>query len=587
MTETTDQHLSGAQRREQQIDQRPEVQAEIRNRTRISGLPEYIERGKLHSKRKLRQAIHNGETPLGMMQMGDALHAVEDYFSHSNFVEACIQTLSDRGDPRAAPLMRQLAQVHLADRPDLLFPRDDHGTIQIQTGTYATDEDHSISMLELLSTELQHGYMVRYALLGWFRWMERQGANVGEQLLAAAGGGVGGAIGGVVGGIGGGVAGAVGGAGRGLVGGAAGGYGAGYRAGGGGVAGTALGVLGGGLGAIGGAVSGLFGGAAEGAREGAESGQATGSRLGSAAGGAVGRVTGAALATLVATLPVGVLLRSRRLAPGDHDGDRRRPRGGRRPVRAAQGRRVGTGSTAPPTRATLRTRTPAGRRTPSSRRTTPTTRCSASPPGWRTSPTTRSPRRCGTPGSGTSSTTRPAAPSLCRAAAHRTAARTAAALLDHDAGASGHPAGRRHRRTGTRGPPLPEARGRRPCLLRRGRQAFLGEDALQGRRAARPEEPRRPQVHPHLAADPRPGARRARAGGAAGPGPGAGADDAAQPDDGGGIGGVETEAEWIPDDHEETPLERGVTDLVDKYVCHPNQTEWWVDAVLTPPRRGT
>ena len=34
--------------------------------------------------------VQSGENPAGMMQMGDALHAVEDYFSHSNFVEACM-----------------------------------------------------------------------------------------------------------------------------------------------------------------------------------------------------------------------------------------------------------------------------------------------------------------------------------------------------------------------------------------------------------------------------------------------------------------------------------------------------------------
>ena len=44
-------------------------------------------------------------------------------------------------------------------------------------------------------------------------------------------------------------------------------------------------------------------------------------------------------------------------------------------------------------------------------------------------------------------------------------------------------------------------------------------------------------------------------------------------------------AGWIPDQREETPIERGVTDLVDKYVCHPDQTDWWVDPLVNPPRR--
>src|SRR4029079_9992346 len=142
------------QREEQPFMQTRLFQSELAQATHRSGLPDYIERGKLHAKRKLRQATASGESPTGMMQMGDALHGVEDYFSHSNFVEACIQTLHDRGDRRATPLMMQLAHVHLADRPDLLLPRDPRtGTLQIETGTYATDQDKLVSKLELLQTE--------------------------------------------------------------------------------------------------------------------------------------------------------------------------------------------------------------------------------------------------------------------------------------------------------------------------------------------------------------------------------------------------------------------------------------------------
>ena len=103
MTDESDSHLSQQQQDEQAFMQTRLFQSELAQATHRSGLPDYIERGKLHAKRKLRQAIASGENPTGMMQMGDALHAVEDYFSHSNFVEACIQTCSTTAATCAPP----------------------------------------------------------------------------------------------------------------------------------------------------------------------------------------------------------------------------------------------------------------------------------------------------------------------------------------------------------------------------------------------------------------------------------------------------------------------------------------------------
>ena len=296
-------------------------QSELAQATHRSGLPDYIERGKLHAKRKLRQAITTGENPAGMMRMGDALHAVEDYFSHSNFVEACIQTLHDRGDRRATPLMMQLAMCTSPTARTSCSRAGQDGTLQIETGTYATDQDKLVSKLELLQTELEHGYMARYAILGYFRWMQRQGQDIGGRLLGAAGGRAGQILGFLGGGIGGAVTGAIGGAGRGLVGGAASGFEAGNRLGGGGITGAALGAIGGGLGAIGGALGGLFGGGAAGAREGAASGAASGRDVGTNVGSAIGRPLGgaiggaaavalpaAAITALVMALPVPVLM---------------------------------------------------------------------------------------------------------------------------------------------------------------------------------------------------------------------------------------------------------------------------------------
>src|SRR5207302_689404 len=66
---------------------------EILHAATMSGLPVYIERGKFHAKRMLQAAIEEGDTPKGRELLGNALHAVEDYYSHSNFVEAAILIL--------------------------------------------------------------------------------------------------------------------------------------------------------------------------------------------------------------------------------------------------------------------------------------------------------------------------------------------------------------------------------------------------------------------------------------------------------------------------------------------------------------
>ena len=54
--------------------------------------------------------------------MGDALHSIEDYYSHSNFTEAGIFMM--RGDPAMAPLVARMNETHLGANPALLTPVD-------------------------------------------------------------------------------------------------------------------------------------------------------------------------------------------------------------------------------------------------------------------------------------------------------------------------------------------------------------------------------------------------------------------------------------------------------------------------------
>src|SRR4051812_42209270 len=242
---------------------------------KLTHLPDYIERGKFHAKEKLREAVGLKRTPEGMRAMGDGLHAVEDYYSHSNFTEACITML--RSDPAMAPLVARMAETQLGANPALLTPVDPKtGEIQIQSGTYSPGANDWVSRLELVQSECETGQLLKAFVIGWMRMMGITAEDLGRRVGAATGRGIGGAIGGVGGGIVGGVGGALGGAASGAA--------AGFRRGHGF------------FGTIAGTVGGFFSGGAEGAVEGAQAGATAGAQalggVGAAAGGAVGGFVG-------------------------------------------------------------------------------------------------------------------------------------------------------------------------------------------------------------------------------------------------------------------------------------------------------
>jgi hypothetical protein len=273
---------------------------DIRQASLRSGLPEYIERGKMHSKEKLKQAIMAGRGPEGLPLMGDALHGVEDYFSHSNFAEACILELKARGDPAGIRLADLIRQEPLGGNLAMLVPTGPDGRVQIQTGHYAGDANKWVSRIEQIQTELTNGELAAAFIKGFILVSQMTTEQVLSQLTAAAGGAIGGTLGMLLGGAGGAVVEGVTGAGRGAVQGAESGFEAGEELGGGGILGGALGVLGGLGGAIRGGVTGLVGGAVEGASEGAREGDAAGTALGRQVGGAAGLTVGTILATVEA-----------------------------------------------------------------------------------------------------------------------------------------------------------------------------------------------------------------------------------------------------------------------------------------------
>jgi hypothetical protein len=134
----------------------------------LSGLPPYIEQGKMHAREELAEAVTEGETAIGMRALGNGLHAVEDYFSHSNFTEACIVTLAHAHDPTVQPLMDRLLETSLGHNLLALVP-EENGRIQIQTGTYGGSANKAVSAIESLETELTNGELRRTFIKGSLR----------------------------------------------------------------------------------------------------------------------------------------------------------------------------------------------------------------------------------------------------------------------------------------------------------------------------------------------------------------------------------------------------------------------------------
>ena len=58
----------------------------------------YIRRTNEHVEKRLELAARRGRNPEGMMHFGAALHAIEDLFAHSNYVEIALSDLLTRGE---------------------------------------------------------------------------------------------------------------------------------------------------------------------------------------------------------------------------------------------------------------------------------------------------------------------------------------------------------------------------------------------------------------------------------------------------------------------------------------------------------
>ncbi len=275
--------------------------AEITEAAKKSGLPEYIERGKFHAKEELKAAITTGRVPDGLLKMGNALHAVEDYLSHSNFVEVALWTLHNDGVAAADPYVKSMIEHMHGTNPALVGGLGPSGQPNIVTGTYSPGANDWVSRLELLKAQLHSGEFAKAFVIGLIRMGTVKVADIAAFLGAAGVGTLAAGIGAVAGGVGGAVSGAVSGAGSGAEQGwdegSSGGYRSGYAAGGGGAVGEVLGEAEGALEGAVGAVTGLFGGAVSGGAHGAVSGAEAGGAYGASVGGAAGAAAGRAVVT--------------------------------------------------------------------------------------------------------------------------------------------------------------------------------------------------------------------------------------------------------------------------------------------------
>lgn len=185
-------------------DQRAAYDKEQTNRTAItsaaaaSGLPEYIERGKMHAKDEFAAAVGKGDTPDGHLHLGNGLHAVEDYFSHSNFVEVAIWELY-RSGAAVSHLVDRMANTTLGANSALVGGLDAKGEPNIVTGTYAPGGNDWVSRYELLKTEIHHGQFTKAFIRGLLKQRGIGLEEVAKRLGKRAGGAItGGPSGGII-----------------------------------------------------------------------------------------------------------------------------------------------------------------------------------------------------------------------------------------------------------------------------------------------------------------------------------------------------------------------------------------------------
>ena len=288
--------LSDEQKAELKQESDPAYKAKIEAASKASGLPDYIERGKQHSKTMFEKSINEPDNPAQQqMDLGNGLHGVEDYFSHSNFTEVALATLAKGGNVAAGAVLDKAKKESdgFAASDAAMVGNDPLGRgAGIITGTYGPEAhaNQIVSLIEQLKSEVLTGGLRKAFILGSARVTGRKVGDEGKSLV----GGVGDVVGTGVGAVAGGAEGAA----SGVASGVAKGYDEGH-----GFFGTIANVAAeGAAGAWHGLVSGGSQGAAAGGAEGKKLGGEMGEMIGSAGGEVIGGAE--AIALLAAASPL-------------------------------------------------------------------------------------------------------------------------------------------------------------------------------------------------------------------------------------------------------------------------------------------
>jgi hypothetical protein len=110
-----------------------------------TGTMAFIRRTNLVVERRLRTAVSRGRTPQGLLHFGAALHAVEDLFSHSNFIEIALdRVLSQRAE--LLPDLKGEARRVQTFSPMVYRPPEAEGRPVLTTGSFiGTDTQISLA----------------------------------------------------------------------------------------------------------------------------------------------------------------------------------------------------------------------------------------------------------------------------------------------------------------------------------------------------------------------------------------------------------------------------------------------------------
>ena len=196
------QELTGEQRRWVDEEQTAKFQHLIKRREAASGLPRWIEASKEHAKREFAEAVALGHNEAGLRALGNGLHAVEDYFAHSNFIEVALDKLVQHGrlapgDPRVSAMRHYIGvdPRHAADRPGQKST-DRFGRPNIVTGTSVGWAANMVGLWEVLKTELTTGQLRGALMRGLIIRYGRHGiGDAGASVLGKVGGAIGSALG--------------------------------------------------------------------------------------------------------------------------------------------------------------------------------------------------------------------------------------------------------------------------------------------------------------------------------------------------------------------------------------------------------